>query len=131
MPKFTKLARSFSEEDLTVYYQGKPVTVLNDRLAAKQGVTKDQLEELKRLHTERIDIEYKLQSCRLEERKILIHLWYENQLLLQKTWGFPEDVRFHRFWEMMGCDCPKMDNNDRYPTGFYVINQACHIHGDS
>lgn len=49
---------------------------------------------------------------------------------LQKLWGFPLDYDWHRFWEIPGCACPKMDNEDRYPYGNYIINQKCRIHGE-
>jgi hypothetical protein len=48
---------------------------------------------------------------------------------LQRSWKFPLDAKFHRFWEIPGCDCHKMDNEDAYPTGHYSISGGCKIHG--
>lgn len=55
--------------------------------------------------------------------------WTANEFELQKLWGFPEDQQYHKFWKMQGCTCPKMDNEDAYPTGFYVNNGSCPLHG--
>jgi hypothetical protein len=51
------------------------------------------------------------------------------EIELQKLWGFPEDLNYYRFWNVVGCSCPKMDNNDRYPHGYYVTNADCILHG--
>jgi hypothetical protein len=48
---------------------------------------------------------------------------------LQKLWGFPEDSKFHRFWHTPKCTCPKLDNDDNYPSGYYSINLQCKLHG--
>lgn len=46
--------------------------------------------------------------------------WAENQYALQRAWGFPEDPNYHRAWWIKGCTCPKMDNDDNYPTGYSI-----------
>lgn len=119
----------FTDEDLTVYYNEKPVTMINPHLLNKQNRTMSDLIKIKELHVSRLDIEDQLQTCRLEERKPLLDAWTANQMSLQRAWGFPEDAKFHRFWEMEGCACAKLDNSDAYPTGYYTINQSCPIHG--
>ena len=119
----------FTEQDLTVYHNDKPILRLNGNLAERQGITKEALTELKRLHCARIDIEDNLQTCRMEARRVLLECWTDNQFALQRTWGFTEDVKFHRFWDIDGCGCPQMDNNDAYPTGYYVVSGNCRIHG--
>lgn len=52
------------------------------------------------------------------------------QYRLQDAWKFPKDICYHKFWLLPKCECPKMDNDDAYPTGRYVMNSACPIHGD-
>jgi hypothetical protein len=49
---------------------------------------------------------------------------------LQELWHFPKDKKFHKFWKRPKCTCPKMDNEDRYPFGYYVISADCPLHGD-
>jgi hypothetical protein len=48
---------------------------------------------------------------------------------IQEAWGFTKDSKFHRFWEMPHCSCPKLDNADSWPTGIYTYNLDCKIHG--
>lgn len=48
---------------------------------------------------------------------------------LQKLWHFKKDKKFHRFWELPHCSCPRMDNEDRYPSKNYIINYSCILHG--
>jgi hypothetical protein len=57
--------------------------------------------------------------------EVLTHLEYR----LQELWGFEKDSNFHRFWDRPHCTCPKMDNDDRFPTGHYVTNLTCLLHG--
>lgn len=120
----------FTDEDTTVWYNDKPVLRLNSRLLKQQKITKSGLTKLKELHVSRMDIEDSLQTCRPEERRLLLQAWTDNQMLLQRQWGFPEDIRFHKFWEIKGCECPKMDNDDKYPFGSYWVDSGCPIHGD-
>lgn len=51
------------------------------------------------------------------------------EFALQGLWGFPMDIRFHRFWERPKCGCPRMDNEDRWGTGTSVRNLECILHG--
>lgn len=62
-------------------------------------------------------------------RRIYKEEWIENEYMLQALWGFKEDPRYHKFWNMKGCTCPKLDNEDAYPTGFYTLNASCPLHG--
>jgi len=56
--------------------------------------------------------------------------WEQNEYRLQALWGFPLDSKYHKFWEMPGCTCPKMDNDDAYPTGYYTRSGDCPLHGE-
>jgi len=51
----------------------------------------------------------------------------ENEI--QELFNFEPNVKFHRFWESPKCSCAKMDNQDRWPTGSYVISGDCPLHG--
>lgn len=55
--------------------------------------------------------------------------WYELQLALQDLWGFDYDPNYIRWWNYPRCTCPKLDNEFAYPTGNYVHNEKCPIHG--
>lgn len=84
----------------------------------------------------------KLKNCLLEKLKIydviensdenldqyykkLTDLEYNMQIL----YGEQEDIDFHRFWDTPKCTCPKIDNVERYPTGYYLFDKNCPIHG--
>ena len=120
---------NFSDEELTVYYKDEPVLRLNRNLVERQKINRRLVMTIKELHVQRLDIEHQLQTCRVEDKRVLFECWTEVQHQLQRAWGFPEDSKFHRFWDMLGCECPKMDNSDNYPHGMYYINQSCPIHG--
>lgn len=36
----------------------------------------------------------------------------------------------YHFWIRPKCTCPKLDNDDRYPYGYYVVNMTCPLHGE-
>lgn len=48
---------------------------------------------------------------------------------IQRLYGFPEDAKYHRFWETPKCKCPYFDNRDRYLTGAHIIETSCPLHG--
>ena len=108
---------------------GEPAYLLNGRLMERQGVLHN-LEDIKAVHVTKLEI-YSMIKTETDLRKLrgfardLTICEFE----LQKLWGFPEDARFHRFWEAPKCTCPKMDNEDSYPSGYYVNNLNCPLHG--
>lgn len=51
---------------------------------------------------------------------------------MQILWGFSIDSSHHRFWyELDGCQCPKMDNAERMGSFCNIITLSCPYHGDS
>ena len=53
-------------------------------------------------------------------------LEFETQKLLEMK----EDIAYHKFWMRPKCECPYLDNNDRYPSGIYIKNNNCPLHGE-
>lgn len=51
--------------------------------------------------------------------------------ILQELWGFDRNINYIKFWERPKCSCPHLDNNDRYPYGYYIINNDCVLHGEN
>lgn len=47
---------------------------------------------------------------------------------IQTLYGIEEDIKFHRFWDVPKCTCPKIDNSLKYPNGGYSIDRKCPIH---
>jgi hypothetical protein len=113
---------------------------INQKLADEQGVSELNREVINKLHVLRAlledhsinlkeqdftDTEY----TEVEYQKEAYKIWFENEKLLQKLWNFPENEDFIKFWNFPACSCPRMDNDDNYPTGHYYKVQNCMIHG--
>ncbi len=64
-----------------------------------------------------------------EQLMLLEDDWHNIQFELQKQWGFKEDINYHKWWYLPKCRCPKMDNEDFWPTGYYVKVEDCPLHG--
>jgi hypothetical protein len=130
MTKPTDLVTSFSEEDLTVYFNNKPLVVLNGYLAERQAITKEQLIKLKELHIDRHLIEQQLeQAHRVEDIQMLFKEWTRLQFRLQENWNFPKNADFHPSHRLPHCSCgATMDNDERLGTPFRVVTIGCPIH---
>ena len=117
---------------LTYLHHGE-THMINEALIVKQGLTFEEAHKVKELQKERLNIEDKINQAlkqgRLGIAQAYCKVWTENEFELQRTWKFPVDARFHRFWTIPGCKCPSMDNQDRYPLGDYVVNSSCPLHG--
>ena len=61
--------------------------------------------------------------------KALYPTWWELEIALQKIWGFDYDPNYIKTWYYPYCTCAKLDNDDSYPFGYYVVNGNCPIHG--
>lgn len=116
----------------------------NKELADKQGVSDLNRAIIDKLHTLRYLIESNVEELMesmaeelsaegadhlVELIKNNYDIWMENDRLLQILWNFPQDDNYIRDWDFPACSCPKMDNDDAYPTGHYVRSQTCLIHG--
>lgn len=110
---------------------GKYVTSLNGRMAIAQGVNDDQLEGLKASHLLRREL-FQLASERTDNSFALEMLAKVFDCLedeQQKLWNFKVDPNYHRFFDMPGCTCPKMDNAERLGTPYKIHSEDCPIHG--
>lgn len=104
----------------------------NPRLADKQGLDETTREVIDTLHDYR-DMLEKDALFSVNNPTILREIykvWYKNEKLLQKLWKFGLDENYIRFWTFPGCICPEYDNEDAYPTGRYVVNCECPLHGN-
>ena len=123
MPKFT-------EQDLTVYHNDKPILRLNGNLAERQGIPKEALTKLKESHVDRYLIEQQLeQASRVEDINMLFKEWTRINFLQQRLWGFPEDSNYHPSHRLSKCSCgATMDNDERLGTPYRVVVRGCPIH---
>jgi hypothetical protein len=88
----------------------------------------EQVEAITSLHHGR-QIVVETAALNADIAKTLYPLWYQFEKTLQELWKFPNEDAFIRFWRYPYCTCPKLDNDDAYPTGFYTTNGDCPIHG--
>lgn len=117
----------------TVVVDGVPITRINPTLVAKQKLSDEVITKIVELHKERVMIEGQLALLASESNHVGVMRflvdWSNNQYALQEAWGFQKDSRYHRFWDIPGCSCPRFDNSDRYPSLSYIYNEDCPIHG--
>lgn len=121
-------------ERCKVYLNGVPKHFINPYLLNQQKCWNN-LEKIKKLHLERLIIYNGLSQLEGPHKatppyvktalKSLTQIEYE----LQDLWKFKRDKKYHRFWEIPGCECPKLDNEDCYPHR-RVINEGCPYHGE-
>ena len=116
-----------------VYYEGKPVLRLNQRLITQKGLDKEEVDKIKELHVERIRIEDQMSATDdPSEIKRLFNAWTTGQYLLQSLWGFPEDINYHPSHRLSKCTCgATMDNDERLGTPYKVVSHDCPIHGEN
>lgn len=122
-----------AKKKYTVKYRDRQV-VINEKLVKQQKINAETLEQIKAVHESRLmlfDIMENTPINTVRDNDFLVkcdrtvdHL----ESILQFLWGFPQDKRYIRFWERPRCSCPKLDNEDRYPTGYYIISEDCILH---
>jgi len=141
----------------TITYKGRKI-ILNQRLIEQKGLDDETVNKIKELHKKAIDIDIILSNKFLmflnriglflngiffNEKTYLIDIsfsdiktikyyldqWTYIQIKLQLKWGFPIDGKYHKFWHLKSCTCSKIDNEDRYPSGYYVYSGDCPLHG--
>jgi hypothetical protein len=104
--------------------------MINLKLAEKQKLSQETIKNIEKLHEE---VQLILNAMKVTDDKNQLQQlsddWHNLQFKLQKLWGFKEDINYHPWWELPKCTCPKLDNNDAWPTGFYCKIQDCPIHG--
>ncbi len=130
------MSNHFMHYDCTVEDgDGNVICYLNARLLDQQGIHKDKagkvkFERLKELHRSRHYVELTMKNTTAPGiLKHLGYVWTMIQYALQQEWGFREDPKFHEFWNLPKCTCPKLDNEDRHPAGKPIFNIDCPIHG--
>lgn len=112
-------------------HTGKYVTTLNPRMAIAQGVNDDQLAALRASHLLRREIfdlakENVTNTFALE---MLANVFTALETEQQKLWNFKPDPNYHRFFDLPGCKCPKIDNAEAVGTSTKIYSNDCPIHG--
>lgn len=104
--------------------------MINRRLAIQLRLTLEQIAVIEELHIKRDKLFDKMaRNNNKEKLKEMDKECREIEFALQDAWGFEREDKFHKFWLRPHCCCPKLDNEDRYPTGYYVMSDNCPLHG--
>ncbi len=103
----------------------------NPTLANHQNVPQLDRDLIDDLHVYRASLEAEArETTDPTSLRQLYATWLQNEHTLQRLWNFPPNDDYIRFWTFPHCTCPKLDNNDAYPSGRYYISGTCPIHGD-
>ena len=119
------------DEDLFVRDdEGNTICMINASLVLRKKVSKKKLIEIKELHKNKARIfEQMKKTDDIPSLKNLAEDVRAIEFRLQKAWGFPLDARFHGWYEVPKCSCPKLDNLERRGTSYQIIAHDCVIHG--
>lgn len=112
-----------------VFIDGKALMCINPSLLQAQYVSDEVLELIKKLHREKLEVQWQMEAIGLEDKETLLECDKELTRLefeLQDLWGFPRNYKYHRYWDRPLCSCAKMDNSDKYPHGRYSVNGGCY-----
>ena len=114
---------------LVIWHNGHGIIMLNRRLLDRQNCWEN-LDEIKELHSERLHLRDMMEDTEDDDFLLLCNEYYTLiEYELQVLWKFPQDSNFHKFWNRPKCICPSLDSEDSYPSGHYVVNQECKLHG--
>lgn len=61
--------------------------------------------------------------------EILLYDAYCDVLAAEVNQYMTRPLFLSKFWYRPHCMCPKMDNDDAFPSNYYVFNQSCLLHG--
>ena len=105
---------------------------LNERLILQQNLSESEVEQILRLHEYKLTVRATMRALPSDNPKIKAYAADLEQIefLLQDAWKFERNINYHKFWEAPHCTCPKMDNDDAWPSGYYVRNLSCPVHGE-
>ena len=127
-------ANAATKDNLTVTYQDRSI-IISKSFLDKQDAW-DNLDLIREAHTGRLMLIGLMEDVANEPSsenrslslKELAGFITEIDFELQGYWGLKRDSSMHRFWELPGCECPTLDNVDRYRFGFGVVAAGCPIH---
>lgn len=128
--KLAKTKRTLNKY-YAVYYKGKLELYLSPNLAVKQNLDIDDLENIKKIHINRLTLFDKIEAeSNISKLHKLADELTEIEFKLQDAWKFDRDASFHSWWfQSPKCTCPKLDNQERIGTGYFIVNESCLLHG--
>lgn len=107
--------------------------MINLELAAKQQLSEDEVHKIEQLHYSRKllhdAITNALAAGNQPVARAIAKALPEIELELQKLWKFEQNIDYYKFWLVPHCECSRLDNEDAFPSGYYVRNLSCPVHG--
>lgn len=108
--------------------------MINLELAQRQNLSEDEVFKIEQLHYSRRllhdAITQAISAGNKTVARAIAKALPEIELELQKLWKFEQNINYYKFWYVPRCSCCKLDNDDAFPSGYYVINLSCPIHGE-
>lgn len=103
--------------------------MINEQLANQRNISPQAREEINLLHEMRTAVHNLLSEGQIVPSRTVAIKLQEIEIHLQQLWGFPENIAMYKFWWVPTCVCPKHDNDDVHPSGYYTRNLGCPLHG--
>lgn len=108
--------------------------MINLELAQRQNLSEDEVFKIEQLHYSRRllhdAITQALSAGNKAVARAIAKALPEIELELQKLWKFEQNINYYKFWNVPGCRCSRLDNEDAFPSGYYVRNLSCPVHGE-
>lgn len=105
--------------------------MINYKLALKQNLNDDDIQKIELLHLVRQQVHKALFDGALNPTNAVGMMLQSLDSDLQTLWRFEKNDRFYKWWWVPTCTCPKIDNDDAYPCGYYTTNMSCPLHGEA
>ena len=104
-------------------------TSVNLSLAEERGLSYDDIRIIETLQKVRDRIHKKLKTKEAEPTTTVAKFLEEIEETLGEIWFGKADLSYYKFWEVPRCICPKIDNEDIYPSDSYYYSMGCPLHG--
>ena len=131
MARYTPVySREALDDDFAVIHNGMCLTYLNSRLFYKNGLSENDLATIKKLHCDMYVVYCAMEATDdIVELKRLAGDVEQLEFALQKAWKFHVSSKWHHWFDVPKCTCPKYDNIERLGTKERIFNSECTIHG--
>ena len=103
--------------------------IVNLKLAEKQNLSEEQIKNIQMCYNVMREV-FKIKPLDKQTVSFINRTTTETEFIMQHTWGFPNDSKFHTWWlKNPHCLCPKLDNTERLGTEYKIIVDNCPLHG--
>ena len=118
------------ERQKYVVYAGKYTMALSRTFLVRNKAERN-LELIKELFQKKFKLFSRMERSKKQKTLMdLAELVWLNEQEIMKAFNFEVNKNFFRFWEMPGCTCPHMDNQERWGLDHGFIHSGdCPIHG--